>query len=87
MKERKNWFKITEVLSPISLCRGTQTYVSEESCHIRHCAVCADIKEVETANLKGSVKQEDKSSCHPTENLDSTPSDIYSIAPPLPPTK
>jgi hypothetical protein len=34
--------------------------VSEERCHI---------KEVETANSKDSVKQEDKSSSHPTDDL------------------
>lgn len=61
--------------------------MSEERCHNRHCAVCADIKEVETANSKDSVKQEDKSSPHPTDDLDSALSDIHSIAPSTSPTK
>jgi hypothetical protein len=55
--------------------------VSEERCHNRHCVVCTDIKEVETANSKDSVKQEDTSSSHPTYDLDSAPSDIHSIVP------
>jgi hypothetical protein len=39
--------------------------------------MCADMKEVNTMNLKGSAKQEDESSPHPPYSPDLAPSDLH----------
>jgi hypothetical protein len=40
--------------------------ILEDRCHIQFRAICADIKKLKTMNLKGSDKQEDESSSHPS---------------------
>jgi len=53
----------------------------EQKCHNEFRAICADIKEVKTMTLKGSVKHEDESSAHPPYSPDLEPSEFHLFRP------
>jgi hypothetical protein len=51
--------------------------ILEEMCHNQFRAICAEIKEVKTTNMKGSDKQKDE----PLFSCISAPSDIHLFGP------
>jgi hypothetical protein len=55
--------------------------IHEDRRHNQIPAICADIKEVKTTNLKGSAKEEDESSPYPPDRPDLTPSDFHLFDP------
>ena len=57
--------------------RNLVSGILEEKCHNQFRAICADIKEVNSTNLKGLAKQEDESSPYPVYNPDLTPSEFH----------
>jgi hypothetical protein len=56
-------------------------FLNDERCHNQFRAICADIKEVNSTNLKGSAKQEDESSLYPSCIPDLAPSDFHLSGP------
>jgi hypothetical protein len=50
-------------------------------CHNQFRAICTEIEEVKTTNMKGSDKQEDEPSPHPPFSFISAPSDIHLFGP------
>jgi hypothetical protein len=48
-----------------------------ERCHSQFREICADIKVFKTMNLKGSSKQENESSTHPTVQIQHPTTPIY----------